>query len=286
MVQEILIILACVPLFVVNAFCDKFISSRQGGNNNYVYNVIKFLISSLCVFPILFLDRSPIFEWGCLLCGFTCGLMYAISKTVMLKGYEKTSVAFMTFCHASGMILPCILGHFIWAENLTIYAIIGIFLAILSIVLLKDGESTKKKFDKTGVIYGCIIFMTSGGIMIVQKLMGIYFFDQSVTAYNFYSFIVAFFVLWIFSAKQKNVGFDKKYLFLCATGSAISLSVISLVMTSLSGKVPSVILFPLFNGLGIIFVCIGAAFVFKQKMTEKQLMGLLIGVFGLCLINF
>jgi multidrug transporter EmrE-like cation transporter len=56
-------------------------------------------------------------------------------------------------------------------------------------------------------------------------------------------------------------------------------------MTSLSGRVPSVLLFPLFNGLGIILVCIGSFFAFKEKFTLKMLIGLILGVIGLCMLN-
>lgn len=286
MTKEILIILACVPLYVANSFCDKAISSKYGDRYSFIYNNIKFLFCSLCMLPILFFDDSPKFEWGCLLCGVACGLMYAVNKTVMLKGYERTSVAFMTLCHSSGMILPCVLGHFIWSERLSIIAIIGILFAIVSVVLLKDAKREKKGFDKISIIWGCIIFITSGGVMIVQKLMGVYFFEQSVISYNFYSFVIAFLILCIFPKPQKKSNANTKCICLLAVGSAISLSAISLIMTSLAGNVPSVILFPLFNGLGIIFVCIGSAFVFKEKLTTKKILGLILGILGLCLTNF
>ena len=122
--------------------------------------------------------------------------------------------------------------------------------------------------------------------MVVQKLMGLYFSEQSVSAYNFYSFVVAFLILSFFTRGKDFEPKSKKRVFLCAAGSAISLCAISLVMTSLAGSVPSVILFPLFNGLGIIFVCIGSVFVFKEKMTAKKIIGLILGVCALCLVNF
>ena len=56
-------------------------------------------------------------------------------------------------------------------------------------------------------------------------------------------------------------------------------------MTQMSGVVPSVIMFPLFNGLGIIAVSLGSMLVFKEKMTPSKLIGLFMGVIGLCLIN-
>ena len=286
MIKEILIILACVPLYIANSFCDKAVSSKYGDSYNRIYNCVKFLICTLCVFPVIFFDVSQKLALGCLLCGVACGAMYAVSKTVILKGYERTSVAFMTICHASGMILPCILGHFIWSEKLSLFALTGIFLAIVAIVLLKDAKGDKKRFDLKGIVFGVIIFLTSGGVMIAQKLMGIYFAGQSVVAYNLYSFAVAFLILCFFGRSQKEQRANPRGMYVCAAISAVSLSVISVVMTSLAKNVPSVILFPLFNGLGIMLVCIGSAFVFGEKLTPKKIVGLILGVVGLCLTNF
>jgi drug/metabolite transporter (DMT)-like permease len=283
--EEILIILACVPLYVVNAFCDKFASTINENKQNFLYNSIKFLVGSICLLPIFIFGSGEKLGLGVICCGVAGGIMYAVSKTIMLKGYEKTSVAFMTLCHSSGMILPCIIGHFWWNEQLGILALVGVILAIASIVLLKDARAKKKEFDLIGIIIGVVVFLTSGGIMIAQKLMGRYFQTQSVSAFNLYSFFIAFLILGCFS-KPKSVGVKTlKPLTLCATGSALSLVVISLVMTSLTSKVPSVILFPLFNGVGIIAVCIGSVFAFKEKFSVKKAIGLAIGVIGLCLIN-
>ena len=79
--------------------------------------------------------------------------------------------------------------------------------------------------------------------------------------------------------KQKTV------IGICALGSAVSLVIIGFVLTTLASDVPSVILFPLFNGLGIITVCIGSIFVFKEKLNLQKVFGLIFGVLGLFLIN-
>lgn len=285
MPTNILIILACVPLYVVNSFCDKHISSQDGNQHNMLYNGIKFLVGSLLLLPMTLMDDAPKFEPGVILCGIACGVMYAVSKTVILKGYEKTSVSFMTLCHASGMIIPCIIGHFFWSEKLSILSVIGILLTVTSIVLLKNSKTNGMKFEVMGIVIGIVVFLTSGGVMIAQKLMGLYFAEQSISAYNFYSFIVAFFILCFFVKPKNTDKKSKKTALIFAVGSAVSLTVMSFVMTGLAGSVPSIILFPLFNGLGIICVCVGSVFAFKEKLSIKNVVGLLLGVCGLCLVN-
>ena len=162
MTKEILIILACVPLYMVNSFCDKYISAINSNKHNFLYNCIKFSIGSLCLLPAFLFEDAPRFQLGAILCGAACGIMYAISKTVIMKGYEKSSVAFMTLCHASGMIIPCVLGHFFWSEPLSLPAAFGILLAIAAIVLLKDSKNDKKSFGIIGILIGITVFLASG----------------------------------------------------------------------------------------------------------------------------
>lgn len=283
---EIFIILACVPLYAINAFCDKYASMKSGIRMNVFYNALKFFIGSFFFIPLIILDDAPKFGWGSILCGIVCGIMYAISKTLIMTGYEKTSVAFMSLCHAAGMIIPCVLGHFLWEERLSLISIIGILLAICSIVLLRDSKSVAKKYELLGIILGFIIFLTSGTVMVMQKIMSLYFAEQSVSAYNYYSFVIAFLILIVVSKPRADIKSRTKLVYPFAIGSALSLCIISIIMTLLAGVVPSIVLFPLFNGIGIILVCFGSIFLFKEKLTLKKLIGVIIGILGLCLVNF
>lgn len=283
--MDIVIILLCVPLYVVNSFCDKYLSAKAGESYNAAYNALKFLLGSILLFPLFLIDGAPRFEWGAIVCGVGCGVTYAVNKTLMIKGLQQSSVSFMTFCHAAGMIIPCILGHFLWDEPMSLFSAVGIVLAVLSIILIKDAKKEGQK-KPLGLVIGLLILLTSGGVMIMQKCMGKYFANQSVSAYNFYSFIVAFILLLLFIKQKPEKQTLFKTLLPCASGSALSLCAISLVMTALSATVPSVIMFPLFNGTGIILVALLSALFFKEKLTKNKIIGLLVGLVGLCLVNF
>ena len=108
---------------------------------------------------------------------------------------------------------------------------------------------------------------------------------QSIGAYTFYSFFIPCLIISIFIQREKAQNKKVKSILPFAAGSAFSLCIISFVMTSIAGKVPSVIMFPLFNGIGIVFVCVGSIFAFKEKMTAGKAIGLCIGILGMCLVN-
>ena len=281
--MEIIFILACIPLYIMNSFCDKYISTLNCKITNIRYNLIKFAIGTVILLPFFLGDASK-FQFGILLCGVLNGTILTISKVLMLYGYEQTSVAYMTLCHSSGLLLPCILGHFLWQEPLTPPALFGILLVILSILLLKDTGS-KKQTSRIGILIGLIILMASGGVMVLQKVIGMQFQGMGAEAFNFYGFISATLILSCINCTEKRTIVNKKNILLCAAGSAISLCVISLVMTRMTSTIPSVIMFPLFNGLGVILVTLLSAKIFKEKLTAKSGLGVLLGLFGLFLTN-
>lgn len=66
---KILIILACVPLYVINSFCDKVVSNKNGNSYNYIYNCAKFFVCCLCMVPTLFLKASSMLALSSLICG-------------------------------------------------------------------------------------------------------------------------------------------------------------------------------------------------------------------------
>lgn len=279
-----LYIILCIPLYVLNSFCDKYISLQNDAKTNTFYTIIKFFIGTLILLPSFCFDAFK-FEYGVIICGVICGVMYAVSKMIILLGYERTSVAFMTLCHSSGMILPCILGHFLWNEKLTLFSFMGILFVIASILTLKESKPSNKGRNTKDILIGIVVLITSGAVMILQKIMGVFFPQTGVDAYNFYSFISAFLLLTMFSSQKFIIRKISKKMILCGLGSAVALCVISLVMTQLASSIPSVIMFPLFNGSGIIIVTLLSAVIFNEKMTVKKACGILTGLTGLMLIN-
>ena len=101
----------------------------------------------------------------------------------------------------------------------------------------------------------------------MQKIMGIVLPQTGVDAYLFYTFASAFLILIIANPKRPKV---TKKVSVCALGSAVALYIISVVMTYLAADLPSVILFPLFNGSGIILVTLLFAVLFKEKITQLE----------------
>jgi drug/metabolite transporter (DMT)-like permease len=76
-----------------------------------------------------------------------------------------------------------------------------------------------------------------------------------------------------------------KYTFLFVVGAGVSIALVDLFFSkSLAGGLPLNIAMPIFNIGGIILSAIGAYFIFGEKLSPVQLLGLLFGCFGIYLI--
>ena len=64
-----------------------------------------------------------------------------------------------------------------------------------------------------------------------------------------------------------------------------ALLTISMLSTKVSASIPSVVLFSAVNGGGLLLCTIISAFVYKEKLTVKMAVGLILGVAALMLIN-
>ena len=83
LVMEIVLLLLCVPLYVLNSFCDKYVSTKNNSIINIVYNIVKFGLGSVIFFG-LFLESPSKLEWGSFVCGVISGLMSSVADITIV----------------------------------------------------------------------------------------------------------------------------------------------------------------------------------------------------------
>ena len=83
--------------------------------------------------------------------------------------------------------------------------------------------------------------------------------------------------------KKENVLLIKQRIFTIALGCVMGL--VNKTNIYLSGILPSVIVFPVINGGGILATTICSRFIFKEKLSWAQKIGLLLGILGIISIT-
>ena len=145
--------------------------------------------------------------------------------------------------------------------------------------------SVKKDDGKTKTslkwLLMCLIAMIfSGGVGIMQKVH-----QTSEHANELYAFLVIAFeistvaslITLAFSIKR-----DKGRVFVNNAGSASKICMTTAIVGV--GKMPSAVLFPILNGGSLVIVVVASMIIFREKLSLKQWIGIILGAIAVLLL--
>ena len=148
-----------------------------------------------------------------------------------------------------------------------------------------------------------IAIMTGGGTMVAQKAFAKVVSNGNVATYSFLMFALNALILYacyvgsIFLGKKKSVVSQKqegaqerkglsKTLLICGLILAFAVFVINMLVTELGKSVDSAILFSASYAISIIITILVGAIYYKEKITFKNVIGIVLCVSALAIINF
>ena len=122
----------------------------------------------------------------------------------------------------------------------------------------------------------------------MQKTIAGEFFAYEFMSLSILEFIIAAIILSFlmpFTSKPKeNRVISKKELFV-GTLNGIFLGTLNLLNLNLAGKLPAIILFPIYNIGSIILTGILCTVLYKEKNTKKEIVGFAIGCIAIMIIG-
>lgn len=223
----------------------------------------------------------------------TCsGLFLALNSYVGIKSLQGGPIVLSSLFGTAGLFVPCILGAIFFDETLSFPQIICILAFLVAALLLVD--SSKKIFDgfsmKT-LVFLILNLISNGMVMFSQKLFGMCRPEGNVALFSFLTFLIptvfmAIILPFIYKKEQsgEKLSFPKKLSFY-ALILAFAVFVVNQFVTLLTPKLSSAVLFTSVNGSATIISAIVGAVVYKEKITWKSALGILIGIAALICIK-
>ena len=217
------------------------------------------------------------------------GFWFIFTYILMTASTQRSGVTVTSLSSKLSVVLPILAGVIMFSERLNFVATTGIVLALVALVLVLGGRN--KKTNKTGWIAGLLpvfIFFGTGTGDILMKIT-----EQQNTVGNL-GFMIAFiyFVALVFGiiivvwdiARGKS-----KWQWKSAAG-GIMLGVINYFSTYsvyyAMRCFDNVVLFPIYN-IGVVsMTALVGWLLFKEKLTLKNYIGLVIAVIAVILITF
>lgn len=193
-----------------------------------------------------------------------------------------------------GVLVPLLAGQLFFDESIKTTQWIGIgilFVAVYIMCSYNNSIKGKMSISSFGLLIVC--GLANGLTDFSQKLFVKMAGDTPIAIYNFYTYIFSAVILLVFYfvfSKVENVEGEKKssgikQIFGYILVMSICLFANSYFKTMAAGYLDSAQLYPLNQGASLIISSVMSATLFREKLTLKCVIGLLISFVGLIVLN-
>ena len=283
----LLLLLSIIFAVVKSSVFNKYAKGVKPGLSgifkfNTVSYAIAFIILLLC--GVRF-DVSPF------------SVIMAFCYAVIVFSLQCCSVAAMSVGSMSltslfvlyGMIIPSLAGPIFWSEPFGVSQIVGIVFMLASLWLLSDKEDKLEAKGKWIIlVIACFIFSGSAGLAEKVHQMSEYKDELQpflLTGFLF-MFLLSFTGTSVLALKNKEKPFiNIKPILVYGAATGVILSVYNRINLMLSGRLNSMVYYPVSNGGALLLTVVVSTLIFKEKLTKRQLTGFLIGLAAIIVLS-
>lgn len=205
-----------------------------------------------------------------------------------IKAMSLGNASSTMIIYSCGFLIPIFYGAMFLNETVSLVQIFAIGLLILSLFLIINPEK-HTKISFSWILFSVLSMTGSGMLAVLQKIHQASVYKDEFSLLLSWEFLIAgviIAILTLFTKKEENtpdVSLKKDGLTAILNGGF--LGVLNMLNLRLSGKLPAVILFPVYNIGSLVLSGIICAILFKEKNTKKGIAGFIIGCIAILLIG-
>lgn len=264
-------------------------------NDLFSYQLYNALVSLFSAFVLLFMSENLNFSPYTLILGILFGIVTLTQQLFNLYALEHGPFSYTSVIISLSTLIPTISGAVFWNESISLTQLIGIALLIVCIILSVTKDNNKS-FNYKWLIYCMIAFVCTGLIGVMQKVHQTSDYKSEIDAFLVISFFVSFvfsslFSVFLYKKHRSSVNDNNNiksvlnpYPILAMIISGVFVAVNNKFNLYLSGVMDSAFFFPVVNGGGLILTSFAAIILFKEKLTIKQILGIVIGIFSVIML--
>ena len=215
-----------------------------------------------------------------LLLGGICGVLFLSSFMLLQWNVSRNGVALPATFMKLGVLVPTLLSALIFGEELTLLRILGVIVAVAAILLMQD----KAQKEAGGSMLGLIALLLSGGLSdFMSKLYEELGAPNLKDQFLLYTFLVALILSAVLCLIRKETLCWQDVLFgvLLSVPNYLSTRFLLLSLNHL----PAVVVFPSFSAGTIVLATLAGILLFKEKLTTRKGLALVVILAALVLLN-
>ena len=260
-----------------NSVCKKDLTTNDHKNR---FNIPLYAVCILLFGIGVIGEKLSVFT---LLLGIVFGIVTALSNFYQMKALSDGPMHITLLITTSSMIIPTLSGVF-FGEKFSFYKLLVVMILIFFVYLSLGSQGSEKSINKKWLLFVFLAFLCSGSIGVLQKIHQASEHKAELNGFLLVAFACSLIYSRIRSRKTfKELNFRKRHV-LIAVACGICTYAMNMLNLRLSGILPSQLFFPLVNGSSIVFTSLISIFIFKEKLSGKQLIGLCGGILSLIAI--
>lgn len=286
MIYLILSILISSSLYVIFKLFDVFkINTFQAIVVNYI---VAFIIGYAYSDVKVSVSAIPQQDWfyGALFLGF----LFITIFNVMAITSQRNGLSVASVSGRMAVVIPIIFGIVLYNETITFIKVIGILLALVAVYLTSVKSNQSKSLEGSSLVLPIILFLGSGAIDTLLKYTELNFVpEESVSIFSAYIFGIAFvfgILFLVYQILMKKEKFEMKSIIGgIALGIPNYFSIEFLIRALKIKGIESSVLFTINNVSIVLLTTLFGLFLFKEKLENKNWIGVLLAVISIVLIT-
>jgi len=267
------------------------IYSKSSSGGAYTFSALSALVA-LSFFAIS--GGSDLhFTWKILPHAIGFAATYSLSIVFTFLSIKEGPLSLTSLVTSYSLLIPTIYGLIAWGESFSLLFAIGLALLIVSIFLIRmepkaeKDQIEKKRLTPKWLLYVILAFIGSGGCSAVQKGQQLAFNGTYKNEFMIVGLGITFVAITICALcfeKKETLTHAKRGLYLYVICGAAN-GAVNLMVMILSLRMPASVMFPIISAGGILVSAIISMTFYKERLSNLQKVGLLLGVMSIVILN-
>jgi drug/metabolite transporter (DMT)-like permease len=286
MANTLLLIFSMVAGLGVNVLKKYYTGhSTTAVSGGFRYNAVVGLISGIV---LLCWGSFGTVSRYTLLLGILFGAITALQNVTSTVAFQCGPMSYTTVIICFSTLIPALSGAVFFDETIGWAQLVGIVLMLGSFLLAVERNAEEKSATLKWLALCLVALLGNGGIGIMQKVHQSSVYRDELTPFLVLAFATSSLLCTVFTflfrrregRPDASGRTTKKSLLLLVVMlfSGICVAVINKLNLYLSGVMDSAIFFPVVNGGGLVLTTLAALILFRERLSKKQWIGLLLGI--------
>lgn len=284
--EYLLLIFATLASSAKALFCKRIGTENGSDRRFYELNSLIFLGAAITAVILSPLIGGVHFSLTTLLLSVVFATSLTLTQILQMYAMRHGPASVTTLIYSFGFLVPIVYGFFALNEAISVYQIVGIFVAALSLVFITDPR-VDRRIGKLWLALSLLAALGSGINAVLQKLHRALTPESEIGGFLVLAFLFSSLLSFAASRKFPRAATDSPIVtripFTLFSGFAIG--VLNNMNLLIAGRLPAVIQFPIYNIGSMILVGLAGKFMFGDKLTAKQTTGFCVGCIAILIIG-